>query len=335
MEKIKIILDCYGCDHPEEVIKGAARAVGAEPNINLVLTGNASEIRSVLSGEKFDESRLEIVDAPEVVVNGESPVAALRAKKNSSLSVAYRILKEDPEAKVLISAGSTGAVLCGAVMLLGRCEGVKRPALASVFPADNGRLVCLADVGANVDCKSEHLYDFARFASEYMKSTFGIASPRVGLLSVGTEEGKGNELTKEAYRLLKESDLNFAGNIEAKSVFAGETDVVVCDGFDGNVLVKSIEGTAKSVSKRLLTFLTEFAPEHTDLTFVRRSFGELQKTLDFNTQGSAILLGVKKIVLKAHGSAVAETVVNTVKQAVAMLNGGFDRFLNKSQGVQE
>ncbi len=330
MKMTKIVLDCYGCDKPEEVIKGAARAIEAEKGVSLILTGNADEIRSILSGEEYDGSRLEIVDAPEVIVNGESPVAALRAKKNSSLVAAYTRLKEDPAAKVLISAGSTGAVLCGAVIILGRCEGVKRPALASVFPADNGKLVCLADCGANVDCKPEHLCDFARFASEYMKSTFSVPSPRVGLLSVGTEEGKGNELTKEAYKLLKESGLNFAGNIEAKTVLSGETDVVVCDGFDGNVLVKSIEGAAKSVSGRLYSYLSRFAPENTDLSFVKRSFGELQKTLDFNTQGSAILLGVKKIVLKAHGAAVAETVVNTVKQAVSMINGGFDAFLNKN-----
>lgn len=330
MEKTKIVLDCYGCDHPEEVIKGGAAAVEAEKDVSLVLTGNAEEINKILSGESYDKSRLEVVDAPEVIVNGESPVAALRAKKNSSLTAAYTRLREDPSVKALISAGSTGAVLCGAVMLLGRCEGVKRPALASVLPADNGKLVCLADCGANVDCKPEHLYDFARFASEYMRSTFSVESPRVGLLSVGTEEGKGNELTKATYTLLKASGLNFIGNVEAKSFLSGAADVVVCDGFDGNVLIKSVEGTAKSVSGRLYSLLSRFAPENTDLSFVKRSFGELQKTLDFNTQGSAILLGVKKIVLKAHGSAVAETVVNTVKQAVAMLGGGFDAFLNKN-----
>lgn len=331
MENVKIVLDCFGCDHPEKVISGGAAAVEKVEGVSLILTGDAKQINAVLKQTNYDKSRLEIVDAPEVILNGESPVAAIRAKKNSSLVAAYSRLNADESAKVLISAGSTGAVLCGAVMLLGRCQGVKRPALASVFPADNGRLVCLADCGANVDCKPEHLYDFARFASEYMKSTFSVASPRVGLLSVGTEEGKGNELTKQAYALIKDSGLNFAGNIEAKSVLSGGVDVVVCDGFDGNVLVKSIEGTAKSVSGRLYSLLAENAPENADLSFVKRSFSELFKSLDFNTQGSAILLGVKKIVLKAHGSAVEETVINTVKQAAAMLGGGFDNFLNNNR----
>ncbi len=330
METTKIVLDCYGCDNPAEVIKGGAAAVRAVEEVSLVLCGNAEEINAILKDESYDKSRLEVADARGVIVNGESPVAAIRAKKDSSLVAAYSRLRDDPCAKVLISAGSTGAVLCGAVMLLGRCEGVKRPALATVFPADNGKLVCLADCGANVDCKPEHLLDFARFASEYMKSAFSISSPSVGLLSVGTEEGKGNELTKETYALLKDSGLNFTGNIEAKSVLSGYADVIVCDGFDGNVLMKSIEGTAKSVSGRLYALLSRFAPEDADISFVKRAFGELYKTLDFNTQGSAILLGVKKIVLKAHGSAVAETVINTVKQAVAMLNGGFDKFLNKN-----
>lgn len=332
MENTKIILDCYGCDNPAEVIRGGAQAIAAVDGVSLIVTGNAEEIQSVLKDELFDRSRLEILDAREVIVNGESPVTAVRTKKNSSLAVAYERLKSDPSVKAMISAGSTGAVLCGAVMLLGRCEGVKRPALASVLPADNGKFVCLADCGANVDSKPEHLLDYARFASEYMKSAFGISSPRVGLLSVGTEEGKGNALTKEAYVLLKESGLNFVGNIEAKSVLSGGADAVVCDGFDGNVILKSIEGTAKSVSARLYKLLARFAPEGTDTSFIKRSFGELMKSLDFNTQGSAILLGVQKIVLKAHGSAVAETVVNTVKQAVAMLNGGFDRFLIQNRG---
>lgn len=331
MEMTKIVLDCYGCDNPEEIIKGGAAAVEEVKDVGLVLCGNADEINRILSKENYDKSRLEVIDAREVIVNGESPTAALRTKKDSSLTAAYTYLKEDSSAKVLISAGSTGAVLCGAVMFLGRCEGVKRPALASVFPTDNGGLVCVADCGANVDCKPMHLFDFARFASEYMKSAFSISSPRVGLLSVGTEEGKGNELVKEAYKLLKESELNFVGNVEAKSVLSGVADVIVCDGFDGNVLMKSIEGTAKSVCARLYTLLVRFMPKDADTSFVKRAFGELQRTLDFNTQGSAILLGVKKIVLKAHGSAVAETVVNTVKQAVAMLNGGFDDFLNNQE----
>lgn len=331
MENIKIVLDCYGCDKPAEVIKGGAKAIREVDGVSLILTGNRKEIESVLKDEDFDKSRMEIVNAEEVIVNGESPTLAIRTKKDSSLVAGFNRLKDDPSVKAIISAGSTGAVLCGAVMLLGRCEGVKRPALASVLPTDNGGYFCLADCGANVDCKSENLLDFARFASEYMKRAFGISSPRVGLLSVGTEEGKGNALTKEAYALLKDSGLNFVGNIEAKSVTSGEIDALVCDGFDGNIILKNIEGTAKSVIARFIRLLMRSIPEGTDPKFIQNALGELMKIIDFNAQGSAILLGVRKIVLKAHGSAVADTVVNTVKQAAKMIDGGFDKFLAQGE----
>ena len=326
MDKRKIVIDCFGCDSPEEVIRGAALAAEKYPGVELILTGEKKSIEDTLGREK-SFPRIRIADAAEVIGNEESPVNAIRRKKDSSLVAALRILKEEEDACAMISAGSTGAVLCGAVMLLGRCEGVERPALASLLPADNGGFVCLADCGANADCRPEQLAAFARHASAYVES-LGVKTPRVGLLSVGTEEGKGNALVKETFPLLKESGLHFIGNVEAKSALSGEVDVIVSDGFSGNVLLKSMEGTAKSVLKRLAAALKKHAPEGSG-GFIGAAFADVMKTLDFNAQGAAVLLGVKKTVLKAHGSAVAETIVSCVRQILAMQAGGFDKFLTQ------
>jgi glycerol-3-phosphate acyltransferase PlsX len=187
------------------------------------------------------------------------------------------------------------------------------------LPNDKGGFTCLADCGANVDCRPEHLFTFARISSEYTTKMYGIEKPKVMLLSVGTEDKKGNAVTKEAFELLKNSELNFCGNIEAKTVLSGEADVVVADGFNGNVLLKSIEGTTKSVCQRISALLIKNANADTDLAFVKKSFGELMQMLDFNSMGGALLLGVKKPIIKAHGSASSSTVINTVKQAISII----------------
>lgn len=324
---MKIVLDCFGCDCPEEVIAGAADALRSVEEVGLILCGDEDRIRERLRGGEFDSSRLEIVDAKEVIKNGEPPVAAIRTKKDSSLSAAYRVLRERGDAVAMISAGSTGAVLCGGMMLLGRCEGVERPALASLLPTDSGGSVCLTDCGANADCRPEHLLAFAKYASSYVSCACGVANPRVGLLSVGREEGKGNELTKAAYALLRDSGLRFVGNAEAGEVLSGAFDVIVTDGFSGNVLLKGIEGAARSVSKRMQALLRSHAPANAELSFVKSAFAELAESVDFNAKGGALLLGVRKIVIKAHGAATAETIVNTVKQALRLTAGGFDKIL--------
>lgn len=247
MDKRKIVIDCFGCDSPEEVIRGAALAAEKYPGVELILTGEKKSIEDTLGREK-SFSRIRIAHAAEVIGNEESPVNAIRRKKDSSLVAALRILKEEEDACAMISAGSTGAVLCGAVMLLGRCEGVERPALASLLPADNGGFVCLADCGANADCRPEQMAAFARHASAYVES-LGVKTPRVGLLSVGTEEGKGNALVKETFPLLKESGLHFIGNVEAKSALSGEVDVIVSDEKGENVAVEKVKGRKNSLGR--------------------------------------------------------------------------------------
>lgn len=322
---MKIVLDCMGCDDPEAVVRGAAAALRAEEEVSLILAGPEERIGRALEGEEFDRDRLEIADARETIVNGEPPVAAVRAKPGSSLCTAFRILRDRGDAAAMISAGSTGAVLAGGIFILGRSEGTERPALASLLPTDPGGSVCLTDCGANADCRPEHLLQFAEHAAAYVRCFLGIPAPRTALLSVGAEEGKGNELTKKAFSLLKQSGLNFIGNIEAGAVLSGAADVVVTDGFSGNILLKNMEGTAKSVMRRAAALLKKHAPSGTDTAFIGKAFGELARSVDFNAGGAAVLLGVRKLVLKAHGAAVEETVVNTVRQAVRTVRGGFQQ----------
>lgn len=317
---MKILIDVFGCDNPDSVIVGLANAINQLPQVELIACGDASLIAERLSGIEFDRSRLEILDAPEIITNHEKPVYAVRTKKRSSLVVAYNALKGRDDIPIMISAGNTGAVIAGAVLLLGRDDREDRPTLITCLPNDKGGFTCLADCGANVDCRPEHYVQFARYANSYVKSVYGIENPKIALLSVGTEDEKGNGVTKEAFALLKQSELNFVGNMEAKSALTGDYDVIVADGFHGNVLLKTIEGTAKSLIRRTIDLIKKHADKDTDLTFVKRAFGELNGVIDFNSLGGAILLGAKKPIIKAHGSANSDTVVNTVKQALAILN---------------
>lgn len=319
MNEQKILIDAFGCDNPDDVIDGILKVLNEIEKVNLAVVGNSEYIQNRLKNIEFDSSRLEIINADEIITNDEAPVAAIRQKKQSSLVVGYSALKNRADLPIMITAGSTGAVIAGAILVLGRESRDDRPFLATFLPNDKGGVTCLADCGANVDCRPEHLLTFAQISAEYLSKLYGITNPIVKLLSVGTEDKKGNAVTKEAFALLKNSELNFGGNIEAKTVLSGETDVVVADGFNGNVLLKAIEGIAKSVSQRLLSFLKKNAQADADLSFVKKSFAELMQTLDFNSLGGALLLGVKKPVIKAHGSANSDTIVNTVKQALKII----------------
>lgn len=320
-ECMKILIDVLGCDNSENLIDGLALAINEVKDVTLVAVGDKAHIEERLQNAAFDRSRLEILHAGDVITNHDSPLA-VRQKTDSSLVVAYNALKNE-DIPVMITAGNTGAMIVGALMLLGRIDADARPTLATFLPTDNGKTVCLADCGANVDCKPADMVQFARHAVEYMQKVYGIPSPRVGLLSVGTEDTKGNAQTKETFALLKQSGLHFVGNMEGKALLSGDYDVVVADGFQGNVLLKGVEGAAKSVIFRALTLLKKHADKDVDLGFVKKAFADLTKSIDFNTQGGAVLLGVKKPVIKAHGSATAETVVSVVKQAVRMIENNY------------
>ena len=315
----KILIDAFGADAPDLVIDGIAKAINAYSEVEIVAVGKREYIENRLIDQDFDRNRLEIIDAEEVVTNDDGPVESIRKKRNSSLYVGMTALKDRHDIGCMITAGNTGAVIAGSVLILGRETDNDRPTLVTLLPNDKGGITCLADCGANVDCKPHHLLKFAEYANDYAKGVLKIEEPKVALLSVGTEDKKGNMLTKETFKLLKESGLNFIGNMEAKTALSGDVDVIVADGFYGNVLLKSIEGTAKSVLMRMLKLLKKNAGEKDDFTFVNKAVKELLQQLDFNSMGGAILLGVKKPIIKAHGSANSDTVINTVNQAISII----------------
>ncbi len=273
----------------------------------------------------FVSDRLEIVHAPDVVTMDESPTVAIRTKKTSSIVVAYDYLKQNDDAVALVSAGSTGATLTGAVLKLGRVKGVSRPALAPILPTVNDGKVMLLDCGANAECKAENLLDFAIMGNEYMKA-MGVKNPRIALLNIGTEEEKGSEMIKEAHQLLKNAKLNFVGNIEARDVIRGNVDVVVSDGFSGNICLKTIEGTAEILFGEIKAITKQSLKTKLGALMLKKSLYGLKNKYDHKKVGGAPLLGVTKVVLKCHGNSKAESICATINQAYTL---GKNRLVEK------
>ncbi len=315
----KIVLDVFTGDNPAALIKGAASAVNVYGDVKIIMPGDAAYLREQLEKYDYDRDRIEIVHAPEIISNNESPTAAIKQKKDSSLVKGMSLLSSDATVGGMISAGSTGAVLCGGIFIVGRLEGIDRPALAAVLPTENGKNVCLMDCGANADCLPEYLSQFALLGSSLMRSVYSVENPRVALVCVGTEDHKGNKLTQGAFKIIGDMPLNFAGNMEARDTLSGKYDVLVCDGFTGNVLLKSIEGTAKLVIGKMVNALKNNLPEGTDPSFIKKSVGEVMATLDYNSNGGAVLLGCRKPIEKIHGSANEKTIVAVVGQMKSMI----------------
>lgn len=312
---MKIVVDAFGGDYaPHEIVAGAVKALQNNSELNLVLVGDKDRITEILQDLVFVSDRLEIVHAPDVVTMDESPTVAIRTKKTSSIVVAYDYLRQNEDAVALISAGSTGATLTGAVLKLGRIPGVSRPALAPLLPTFNDGHVMLLDCGANAECKAENLLHFAIMGNEYMKA-LGIKKPKIALLNIGTEEEKGSEMIKEAHALLKESKMNFIGNIEARDVMKGNVDVVVCDGFSGNICLKTIEGTAEILFGELKNLTKSSLKHKIGALLLKKGLYGLKGKYDHRKVGGAPLLGVSKIVLKCHGNSKADSVATTIEQA--------------------
>ena len=313
---MKIVVDAYGGDNsPSAMVKGAI-AAQKEGDFDLVIVGNQEEINGLLSELDFDKSRVEVVHAEEVIDCNEAPVEAIKKKQNSSLVKAIKILKEDEDAKAFVSSGSTGAVLTAAVLLTKRIQGVNRPALSPVLPTAVGGSAMLLDCGANVDCKPINLLQFAVMGSVYMREVLKVDSPRVAILSNGTEDKKGCALTKEAFELIKaEKSINFVGNMEAREMLSGNYDVIVSDGFAGNIALKSIEGTAKVITGALKKEIKASKPAMFGALFMKKAFKNLKNFLDYNKRGGAVLLGMQQVVVKAHGAANEESFKNAVLQA--------------------
>lgn len=317
---MKIVVDAFGGDYaPFEIVAGAVKALQANEKLNLVLVGDKDKITEILQSLVFVSDRLEIVHAPDVVTMDDVPTVAIRTKKTSSIVVAYDYLKQNDDAMALVSAGSTGATLTGAVLKLGRIPNISRPALAPILPTVNDGGVMLLDCGANADCKPENLLHFGIMGNEYMKS-IGVKKPRIGLLNIGTEEEKGSETVKEAYQLLKNSNLNFVGNIEARDVLRGNVDVVVSDGFAGNVCLKTIEGTAEILFDELKDAMTSSFKTKLGALLLKKKMKGIKQKYDYTKVGGAPLLGVTKIVLKCHGNSKADSIASTIEQAFVLAN---------------
>ena len=324
---MKILLDAMGGDNaPEATIKGAVKAIN-QINAEVILIGKEDIIKEKIYeyyGKTIEEisTRLKIKNATEEIEMEDVPTVAIKHKKDSSMVVGFKMLKEE-EGDVFISAGNSGALLTGATLLVGRIKGIDRPAMAGILPAYKSRLV-LIDSGANTNCKPINLLQFAQMSSIYIRNTFGVEHPRIGLLNIGTEETKGNDLVKESYKLLKEKaedlNINFIGNVEGRDAFSGEVDAIVTDGFTGNVFLKTAEGLGKLVKRTLKESLMG-TPLATLLSLPSiPAVKKFSKSMDYKSYGGALFLGVKKPVVKAHGSSDEKLFEYTIKQAEQFVN---------------
>ena len=322
---MKIIVDALGGDYaPKEAVLGALDALELKKSLHVVLVGDQGLIRNELAGKTYDVARLEIVHAPEVISNDEVPTTAVKTKKESSVVKGLELLASDPDALGFVSAGSTGAVLVAAYMKLGRIKGVSRPALAPALPTLKGKPVILCDCGANVDCKPINLLHFAVMASAFSCAVTGTVKPIVGLLSNGAEDKKGNELNREAFELLKNSPyIEFKGNCEARDMLSGDFDVVVADGFNGNIALKSAEGTAGAIFSILMDGIKRGGLKaKLGALLLKPVLKDIKTRMDYNSQGGACFLGVNKVVVKAHGASKRKSICASILQARKLAKSG-------------
>jgi glycerol-3-phosphate acyltransferase PlsX len=334
-----IAVDAMGSDRaPKPEVEGAILAC-RHHGVHILLVGREPEIREELDREiaKHPTVRnlaIEIVHATEVIGMGEKAATAVRSKRDSSMRVGLRLCREG-RAAGFVTAGNTGAAMATAKMVLGALPGVDRPALAAVFPTSVGKAAILLDVGANVDCKPHNLEQFAVMGEIYSRSIFGTQRPRVGLLSIGEEEGKGNELTREAYTLLRQLPLNFAGNVEGRDLYSGKVDVIVCDGFIGNVALKVSEGLVNTVRYLLKESLKSTISSQVGFLLSRRAFEDFKKRLDYAEYGGAPLLGIKGVCIIGHGSSNSTAIKNAIRVAAQFaetrINDKIEKGLNSQR----
>ncbi len=332
---MKIILDAMGGDNaPQAPVLGAIEAV-KRYNADIILVGRGQEILEVLKKNGLDTlpEGVEIAHADDVVDMHDDPASVIHKRKNSSMIIGLKMLA-DGKGDAFVSAGSTGALLTGATLLVKRVRGIRRAAMAPAMPTKAGTKVIICDCGANAECTPEFLLQFGLVASAYSKFTLGVENPRVGLLNIGSEDSKGTQLQRDAYALLKDASdrglLNFTGNVEAREVPLGAVDVVVCDGFSGNILIKSIEGTAMFMGSMLKRMFKKSLGSKLGYLLCKSGVQDMMKLLDYREIGGTQFLGIKKPVIKAHGSSDALAFRNAVKQAMTAAEGDFTAQLEKN-----
>ena len=315
--RVNIAVDAMGGDYaPDETVKGSVEAVNQRRDIKVYLVGKEAVLKEKLSSYTYDSSQIEVVNAEEVITNDEAPVMAIRRKKESSIVVAMNLVKHGT-ADAFISAGSTGAVLVGGQLIVGRIKGIERPPLAPLIPTTKG-VSLLVDCGANVDARSSHLVQFAKMGSIYMEHVVGIKNPKVAIVNIGAEEEKGNMLVKETYPILKNSsDINFVGSIEARDIPYGEADVIVCEAFTGNVILKLYEGLASALLSKVKTGMMSSLRSKIGALLVKPALKKTLKSFDSSAHGGAPMLGLNGLIVKTHGNSKSQEIKNAIIQCIA------------------
>ncbi|MBO9596868.1 MAG: phosphate acyltransferase PlsX [Cohnella sp.] len=317
---MRIAIDAMGGDHaPRAQVESALAAAAEWPDTHLILVGKPEAIQPLLGANP--PSNLSIEPADEVIESDDEPVRAVRRKPNSSMVVAGRMVKEG-RADAMISAGNTGALMAVGLLLLGRLNGIDRPALAPMFPSTDNVGVLALDMGANMDAKPEHLLQYALMGTIYRAKVHGMSKPRVGLLNVGTEQAKGNELTKAAFDMLNQAPIHFVGNIEARDVLNRACDVIVCDGFSGNIMLKAFEGAASTIFSLLREELTSSWKTKLAAAILKPSFRRVRSRMDYNEYNGAPLLGVNGLVVKGHGSSDAKAMKTAIRHTRTAIGNG-------------
>ncbi len=327
---IKVVVDAMGGDNaPVEIIKGSIKALDLNKDLFIQLVGKSEIIKENLKLLKYDKKRIELIEAPEIIEMSEPPVLAIRKKKASSIVVGMNMLKNN-EAQAFVSAGSTGAILVGGQFIVGRISGIQRPALAPLIPTQKG-VSLLIDCGANVDARASHLVQFAKMGSIYMEKLVGIKNPRVAIVNIGAEEEKGNSLVKEAFPLLKEiKDINFIGSIEARDIPKGYADVIVCEAFVGNIILKLYEGVGLSLFAKIKEALMSNLQTKIGALLIKKSLKKSLKSFDVSEYGGAPLIGLNSLVIKAHGSSKANEICNAILQSVDFNKAGINKLIKDS-----
>ncbi|MBC2578954.1 phosphate acyltransferase PlsX [Clostridium sp. DJ247] len=308
-----IAVDGMGGDFgPTAVVGGCVQAV-KETDVDIIIVGKEELIKSELDKYEYPKNRISIINANEIIDTNEHPVMATRKKKDSSLVKAIELVKNET-AQAVVSAGSTGALMAGATLIIGRIKGIDRVALAPIMPGKNGAFM-IVDAGANVDCKPEYLMQFALMGKIYFENVLNIIKPTVGLVNIGVEEEKGNELTKNTYKLLKNSNFNFVGNVEPRNVSDGDVNILVCDGFVGNTILKMYEGVALNLFSMIKSEIMKSFSAKIGALLLKSVFKQLKEKFDYSEYGGSAFLGSKGICIKAHGSSDSKAIKNAIKQA--------------------